>query len=120
MEPTIKVKTLSELLIEADKFTGYGSLFVVKKYLIDNKKSYPLAQLEFGIEYLDELMDKANIRSSDAIKNWMRNELDLPSSILRATKAMHRLDKAFFDIPRESRWTKFKRFVNKIIDFLIY
>lgn len=56
------MRTLSEILIDADNYKGWGDLTKLWNELIKNKYSYPLSHLLFAKEHIQELLNEENER----------------------------------------------------------
>lgn len=57
----IKLRTLSEVLKEADKATCHTDILRLWNEIANNKHSYPVIELDFAEEYLKEICVKKNL-----------------------------------------------------------
>lgn len=69
---TISVRSISEILIEADKTDELGVLSDCWEEIVTNKYQYPLAQIKYAREHLEKLAREMGRRDAIMIKSLIQ------------------------------------------------
>lgn len=120
------MRTLSEILIDAEKAETLNILTKLEWELISNKRKYPLAQVEFGVEYFKEIFEKKALKPkglteydfrlvgpkcTELFETSSRTDISAEQIVMRGTQKI--LENLYNDV-KPKKENKLKQFISSI------